>query len=158
MFKKVQVAVICIAVACFIGAVFSYAGLSTLLATSFSLTITTILWNFLLSHRATTKVAPAERDQQLAQAPPAGSALVYVSRELKLAGGAIGVGYVSASVLLAQKLGATRLIILVVAGQIIASVVFDHFGLIGYSVRPMSVWRGFGCLLLVAAVVIIKSN
>ncbi len=73
-------------------------------------------------------------------------------------GGAIGVGYVSASVLLAQKLGATRLIILVVAGQIIASVLFDHFGLIGYAVQPFNAWRAFGCLLLVAAVVIIKSN
>ncbi|MBV9128167.1 MAG: DMT family transporter [Verrucomicrobia bacterium] len=71
-------------------------------------------------------------------------------------GGAIGVGYVSASVLLAPRLGATRLIVLMVAGQLLASVIFDHFGLIGYAVRPFNGWRALGCLLLVAAVVIIK--
>ncbi|WP_263381435.1 hypothetical protein [Granulicella arctica] len=90
MFKKIQVGIICLAVACFIGAVVSYAGLPTIVAASLSLTVTTILWNFLLSHRSTTKVPEAERNQQLALAPPAGFGLVYVSRELKLAGGAIG--------------------------------------------------------------------
>ena len=73
-------------------------------------------------------------------------------------GGAIGVGYVTASVLLAPKLGATRLIVLVVAGQILASVIFDHFGLLGYAVRPFNGWRALGCGLLVVAVVIIKTK
>ena len=73
-------------------------------------------------------------------------------------GGAIGVGYVTASVLLAPKLGATRLIVLVVAGQLLASVIFDHFGLIGYAVRPFNGWRALGCALLVVAVLIIKAK
>ena len=73
-------------------------------------------------------------------------------------GGAVGVGYVTASVLLAPKLGATRLIVLVVAGQLVASVIFDHFGLLGYAVRPFNGWRALGCLLLVAAVLIIKTK
>ena len=73
-------------------------------------------------------------------------------------GGAIGVGYVTASVLLAPKLGATRLIVLVVAGQLLASVIFDHFGLIGYAVRPFNGWRALGCVLLVVAVFIIKAK
>ena len=73
-------------------------------------------------------------------------------------GGAVGVGYVTASVLLASKLGATRLIVLVVAGQLLASVLFDHFGLLGYAVRPFNAWRAFGCGLLVLAVFIIKTK
>ncbi len=73
-------------------------------------------------------------------------------------GGAIGVGYVSASVLLAPKLGATALIIMIIAGQILASLFFDHYGLIGYAVRPFNVWRGAGCVLMLAAIVLIKSN
>ena len=73
-------------------------------------------------------------------------------------GGANGVGYVTASVLLAPKLGATRLIVLVVAGQLLASVILDHFGLIGYAVRPFNGWRALGCVLLVAAVLIIKAK
>jgi transporter family-2 protein len=73
-------------------------------------------------------------------------------------GGAVGVGYVTASILLAPKLGATRLIIFVVAGQLLASVLFDHYGLVGYPARSLNGWRALGCLLLVAAVAIIKSN
>lgn len=73
-------------------------------------------------------------------------------------GGAIGVGYVTASVLLAPKLGATRLIVLVVAGQVLASVALDHFGLIGYAVRPFNAWRAGGCVLMIAAVAIIKAH
>ena len=73
-------------------------------------------------------------------------------------GGAIGVGYVTASVLLAPKLGATRLIVLVVAGQLLASVALDHFGLLGYAARPFNLWRAAGCGLMLAAVAIIKSH
>ena len=73
-------------------------------------------------------------------------------------GGTIGVGYVTASVLLAPKLGATRLIVLVVAGQLLASVLLDHFGLLGYAVRPFNGWRALGCGLLVLAVLIIRTK
>lgn len=73
-------------------------------------------------------------------------------------GGTIGVGYVTASVLLAPRLGATRLIVLVVAGQLLASVLLDHFGLLGYTVRPFNGWRALGCVLLVVAVFIIKAK
>lgn len=73
-------------------------------------------------------------------------------------GGAIGVGYVTASILLVPKLGATRLIVLVVAGQLLASVVFDHFGWIGYAARAFNWWRAFGCALMIAAVAIIKAH
>ena len=73
-------------------------------------------------------------------------------------GGALRVGYVTASVLLAPTLGATRLIVLVVTGQLLASVLFDHFGLIGYAVHPCNGWRALGCVLLVVAVVLIKAN
>ena len=73
-------------------------------------------------------------------------------------GGAVGVGYVTASILLAPKLGATRLIVLVVAGQLLASVLFDHFGLVGYPVRAFNGWRALGCLLMIVATVIIKTH
>ncbi len=73
-------------------------------------------------------------------------------------GGAVGVGYVTASVLLAPRLGATRLIVLVVAGQLLASILLDHFGLLGYAVRPFNAWRALGCVLLVAAVLIIRTK
>lgn len=73
-------------------------------------------------------------------------------------GGAIGVGYVSAGILLAPRLGATRLIVLIVAGQLLASVLFDHFGLVGYPLRPFNAWRALGCALLLAAVAVIRTH
>lgn len=73
-------------------------------------------------------------------------------------GGVIGVGYVTATVLLAPKLGAARLIVLVVAGQLLASVLFDHFGLIGYAARPFNGWRAAACVLMVGAVAIIRTH
>lgn len=73
-------------------------------------------------------------------------------------GGAVGVGYVSGTVLLAPKLGATKLIVLIVAGQLIASIVFDQYGLIGYERHPMNGMRALGCVFLVAAVVLLRTN
>src|SRR2546422_9978333 len=44
------------------------------------------------------------------------------------AGGALGAVYAVAAVLLARELGAAALMSLVVTGQLICSVVLDHFG------------------------------
>ena len=50
------------------------------------------------------------------------------------------------------------LAVLVVAGQLLASVVFDHFGWVGYAARSFNWWRAFGCVLMIAAVAIIKAH
>lgn len=71
-------------------------------------------------------------------------------------GGVIGVGYVSASVLLSPRLGATAFIFLVVAGQLALSLVLDHYGLLGYAVRPITATRAVGCALMIGAVLLIS--
>src|SRR5579883_2794559 len=43
-------------------------------------------------------------------------------------GGAIGVGYVTISIMLAPRLGAATLIVMVIAGQLLVSLLLDHFG------------------------------
>jgi len=68
------------------------------------------------------------------------------------------VGYVSASVLLAPRLGATAFIMLVIAGQILASLMFDHYGLMGYVVRPFNEWRLVGGILMVVSVFLITTH
>ncbi len=73
-------------------------------------------------------------------------------------GGAIGVGYVTISIMLAPKLGAATLIVMVIAGQLLVSLLLDHYGLLGYAARPINVWRVLGASLLVIAVVLIKTN
>lgn len=73
-------------------------------------------------------------------------------------GGLLGAFLVAASVVLAPRLGAASMIALIVAGQMFASVVLDHYGWIGYAVHPINAWRVFGVLLLVGGVVLIRAN
>jgi transporter family-2 protein len=70
-------------------------------------------------------------------------------------GGVLGAAYAVAVVLLARQLGAATLTALVVTGQLVCSVLLDHFGLIGFEVHPAAVGRILGCLLLFAGLLLI---
>lgn len=70
-------------------------------------------------------------------------------------GGVVGVGYVMAAVTFANRLGAAGWLGLVVTGQILASVLLDHFGLVGFAVHPVSPWRAVGVGLLLAGAAIV---
>lgn len=65
-------------------------------------------------------------------------------------GGLLGIVNITASILLAPRLGALTLAMLVITGQIISSMLFDHFGLLGYRRAPMQPDRLVGAALLVA--------
>ncbi len=69
--------------------------------------------------------------------------------------GLMGAFYVAASAQLAAKLGATSLTALVVAGQILASLVIDHFNWFGFADHPVSLARLLGAGLLVVGVVLV---
>jgi len=71
-------------------------------------------------------------------------------------GGLLGAGYVVASIMLAPKLGASSWVVAVVAGQVLASVALDHFGLAGFPVQPFNLIRAAGLLLVVAGVLIVR--
>ncbi|MEK6195980.1 MAG: DMT family transporter [Deltaproteobacteria bacterium] len=73
-------------------------------------------------------------------------------------GGFLGAFLVAATVVLAPRLGAVSMVALIVSGQMIASVVLDHFGLIGYTVHPVNAWRVCGILLLVGGVVLVRTH
>jgi transporter family-2 protein len=73
-------------------------------------------------------------------------------------GGFLGAFLVAATIVLAPRLGAASMIALVVSGQMFASVVLDHYGLIGYTVHPINAWRICGVLLLVGGVVLIRTH
>jgi bacterial/archaeal transporter family-2 protein len=73
-------------------------------------------------------------------------------------GGFLGAFLVAATIVLAPRLGAASMIALVVSGQMLASVVLDHYGLIGYTVHPINAWRICGMLLLVGGVVLIRTH
>jgi transporter family-2 protein len=71
-------------------------------------------------------------------------------------GGLIGAVYVAVSLNIAQRLGATTLVAVVVLGQMAAALIVDHFGLLGLAEHPVSLLRILGVVLLIAGVALIR--
>jgi transporter family-2 protein len=72
------------------------------------------------------------------------------------AGGLLGATYLTGTILLAPKLGAAAVVGLVVAGQLIFSVILDHFGWIGFEQHSAGAPRLFGCILMLIGVFLIS--
>ncbi len=71
-------------------------------------------------------------------------------------GGLLGVFFVYSAILLVPRIGAATMMGLVVAGQMFAALVLDHFGWIGLPVHHASVPRLFGAALIVAGVFVLR--
>ena len=71
-------------------------------------------------------------------------------------GGFLGAFLVVASIILVPKLGAATMLGIMIAGQMGAGIVLDHFGLVGYELHPANLWRCLGALLVVCGVIIVK--
>lgn len=71
-------------------------------------------------------------------------------------GGICGAIYIISTILLAPRVGAATLISVTVTGQLLMSIVLDHFGFIGYPVHPVNPWRILGAGLLLAGVQLIR--
>lgn len=67
-----------------------------------------------------------------------------------------GTFFVVAALGLAPVIGVGGFIAALVAGQMIASLVIDHYGLVGLSVRPVTLARVAGAGLIVAGVLLIQ--
>ncbi|PLY03244.1 MAG: hypothetical protein C0623_01960 [Desulfuromonas sp.] len=72
-------------------------------------------------------------------------------------GGALGAYFVAATIFLAPKLGATTMVGVLLAGQMIASLTYDHFGLLGYPIHPVSLGRIIGVLMIAGGVMLVKN-
>lgn len=71
-------------------------------------------------------------------------------------GGVLGATYVAATVMLVPRLGAFLFLALVVVGQMLASLLLDHFGLVGLARQPITAGRALGAVLLVVGVVLCR--
>jgi transporter family-2 protein len=70
-------------------------------------------------------------------------------------GGIFGAVYGLAAIVLASRLGAATLTALVVTGQLVCSVILDHFGWLSFDVHPASSARLVGCALMVIGLILI---
>lgn len=71
-------------------------------------------------------------------------------------GGLFGAVFIGLGILLVPKLGAATFFALLVGGQMLGSLIFDHFGLLGVPVHPATLVRLLGAALLVGGVVLIR--
>lgn len=71
-------------------------------------------------------------------------------------GGVAGVLYITAAILLAPKLGAAGFMTAVIAGQLIASVLIDYFGIMGFVSREITPSRMIGVLLVAIGVIVMQ--
>lgn len=72
-----------------------------------------------------------------------------------LMGGFLGAIFVGASIFLIPKLGATTMIGAFVTGQLLMSLIIDHYGFLGMPVNPISLQRIMGVILLFAGLLLV---
>lgn len=71
-------------------------------------------------------------------------------------GGLFGAVFIGLAVILVPQLGAATFFVLLVTGQIAASVALDHFGWLGLPQRSMDLQRLLGVVLLIGGVALIR--
>ncbi|MEH6561922.1 MAG: DMT family transporter [Marinobacter sp.] len=71
-------------------------------------------------------------------------------------GGFLGAFYVTVMVVFAPKLGAATLLALVVAGQMFASTLLDHYGFLGFTQQSITPLRALGVALLFIGVLLVR--
>ena len=71
-------------------------------------------------------------------------------------GGFLGAFFVASAVILVPRIGVAMTFSLIIAGQMIVTLIIDHFGLLGVPVKEVSLVRVGGILLITAGVVLIR--
>lgn len=72
------------------------------------------------------------------------------------AGGLIGASYIFLSIFLLPRLGAALLVASIIVGQLVGSMLIDHYGWLGAPVHRLSLARMAGAALLVIGVALIR--
>lgn len=73
-------------------------------------------------------------------------------------GGLLGTVYVVAVLMLVPRIGAANVLAAGVFGQMVTSLIVDHYGLLGMARSPISLAKLLGVGLLVLGTVLIKGN
>ena len=71
-------------------------------------------------------------------------------------GGLFGAIFIAVCILMVPKLGAATTLALVVVGQMLGALIFDHFGILGLPEQPATLIRLAGAICLILGVVLIR--
>jgi bacterial/archaeal transporter family-2 protein len=71
-------------------------------------------------------------------------------------GGCIGAIYVAMVAFLVPRLGVALMFSLIIAGQMLITLLFDHYGILGVPIKAINLPRLMGVLLIIAGVILIR--
>jgi transporter family-2 protein len=71
-------------------------------------------------------------------------------------GGILGAFFVASTVILVPRLGVALTFSLIIAGQMLVTLVIDHFGFLGVPVKEINFWRVIGVTLITVGVILIR--
>lgn len=71
-------------------------------------------------------------------------------------GGLLGAFYVLATIVLIPRLGAATTVACVLAGQVVVSIIIDHFGLFQVTINQISIPRLIGAVLIIVGVILVQ--
>lgn len=71
-------------------------------------------------------------------------------------GGILGAYFVACTVILIPRLGVALTFSLIIAGQMVLTLIIDHYALFGVDQRPVGIARIAGVALIIAGVVLIR--
>lgn len=71
-------------------------------------------------------------------------------------GGLVGAFYIISTIVASPKIGLALFLALVIGGQLVTSVIVDHFGLLGATVKPVTSLKGIGLLLVFTGILLLK--
>jgi transporter family-2 protein len=72
--------------------------------------------------------------------------------------GILGGLYITSSAAFGPMLGGATFLALVVAGQMLAALALDHYGLLGFPVRPLDAMRVGGAVLVIAGMFLLAKG
>jgi len=73
-------------------------------------------------------------------------------------GGVLGATVVLSSIIVAPRLGAAGFVSAMVVGTVAASVIVDHFGLVGFREHPATLLRVLGGALVIVGMLLVQTN
>lgn len=71
-------------------------------------------------------------------------------------GGMVGAFYIISTIVASPKIGLALFLALVIGGQLVMSVIVDHYGLLGAVVKPITWLKGLGLLLVFCGIFLLK--
>jgi bacterial/archaeal transporter family-2 protein len=94
----------------------------------------------------------------VARVPPPPPASLLNIAPLKYAGGLIVAFYVLSITFLAPRFGVGNAILFAVSAQLVTSAVIDHFAIAGAALRPLTITRAVGLVVVIVGVVITQAG